>query len=187
MKQILSKLAFSLMAVLLITGCGGSSSSPTETAKKFIKAIAEKDFNGAKAYATKQSGQMLDNLGKTASLFGGGDNMDFGDGEVKMLREEIDGNKAAVYFQTDGGDEEFLNMMQENGDWKVIFTKNEVISRGEEKAKESMPDLSNNLGEVLGNVKGGLDSAMKELGGGLDSALNQLGDGLKKALEGATK
>lgn len=175
-------ISLTLFTVFVFAACGGSaSSSPTEVAGKFLNAMSRKDFTEAKIHATKKSGRMLDNLARTAGMFGGASDED--EGEVKVIREKIDGEKAIVYFEKGEGEEEFVNMMKEDGEWKVNFSKNEVVGRGREKVAENLPDLKEDLGKAFGGVKGGLDSALNTLGEGMDSAMKQFQGALEKAME----
>ena len=72
--------------------------------------------------------------------------------------------------------------MKEDGEWRVNFSKGELMNRGAEKAKE-MPKLKEDIGKALGGLGGSVDSALNELGGNLDSALQNIGEEIKNALD----
>lgn len=109
------KIMFILFCALLLTGCG---EKPASVAEKFTNALAKGDFEEAKKYATDNAGQMLDFI---AGLGGGEKKQNF---KFVLIKEEIEGDKATVYFK-DGvsGGEESIILVKKDGKWKAEIPK----------------------------------------------------------------
>lgn len=119
MMKTVMKIMLLLCFALLLTGCGDK---PASVAEKFSTALAKGDFTEAKKYATSNTGQLLDflaGLGPEANKMA--ENNDF---KFVLIKEEINGDKATVFFK-DGvsGKEDTLAMVKVDGKWKADVPK----------------------------------------------------------------
>ena len=136
--RLLKSLALVVVAALVVTACGGGSSSgsnasPSEVAKKFIKATMNFDFAESKQYVASdmlatynevyeqvmiqfESPEMKEYLelakGLTKNV------------QIEIINEEIDGDNATVTLKMSGvmgmeENEEDLHLVKENGSWKI--------------------------------------------------------------------
>ncbi len=164
---MLKKLSlFGILAasMLLFSACGDSDNTPENVAKAFLEKIANADFSGAKEYATEASGSMLDMM-EQASSFAPDETMK-STGNVEIIKTEKDGDVATVYYKTDD-EEEKLKVVKEDGEWKVAFSKSEM--------------MENKMGDEADDMD--MDMDMKDLGDSLDAALDDLGDEIEELKE----
>ena len=170
-------LTFLLMFGVLISlnACGGGSGdSPEAVAEGFFNEIVDLDFDGARKYATSGSGQTL-NMLKTTLAMAGEDNIDKPmEGEFKFIRTEENGNTATVYFEADG-EESDMKLKKEGGDWKVAFSKSDLMERGMEEAEERGEDVSN-IDLDMDAITDSLGEALKGLGEMLENLGEEISD-----------
>jgi hypothetical protein len=108
----MKKLFFILMSVVLMCSC---SSGPKKTAQNFTENLAKGKVDEAKKYATETTGKMLD----FAMSMGGNNKID-PDFKFIFVKDSIVDNKAWVTYK--GGEdknEETLELVKVDGDWKV--------------------------------------------------------------------
>jgi ABC-type glycerol-3-phosphate transport system substrate-binding protein len=124
--KTLRNLVIALCAVCMFAACGGST--PEAVAENFQQAMMDGDFKEAAKYATKSTAPMLE---QAASMLS--------EEQLKKMKEETKGvkisvkssevkeNEAAVTLETvaaDGeADEMVLQLIKEDGSWKVVFKK----------------------------------------------------------------
>ena len=100
--------------LIFLVGCMGSS--PSSTAKSFMSALQDGNATKAKEYATANTAVILDMMvamGKLPNVK-----------NFKIVKELIDGNRAMVrYTEGDSGQEQELNLIKVDGDWKVQISK----------------------------------------------------------------
>lgn len=170
MLRKLSLLGMFAACMLFITACGGgSANTPDGVAKAFLQEVADMDFSGAKKYATKASESMLDMMEKTAEL--APDGVGETSGDIEIIKTEEDGDKATVYYKSDGKEDK-VKVIKEDGDWKVAFSKGEMMDEGMDDAFEGEGDDTPDMD--FGDLGDSLDAAMEEL----DKALEDLGEEL---------
>ncbi len=164
---MLKKLSFfGILAasMLFFTACGGgSANTPESVAKAFLEEIADADFSGAKKYATKASASMLDMMEQAASL--APDGATETSGTVEILKSEENGDEATVYYKTEEKEEK-LKVVKEDGDWKVAFSKGEMMDEG--------------MDDAMGDGSDDIDMDFEDLGDSLGAALEELGEELKE-------
>ena len=96
-----------------------SSSSPGDTAEKFMTHLAHAEFTEAKQYASTSTGELVEMMGKMGAAMGG--KME-NDKDFKFVLEEenIEGDKATVKFRKkEEGKIQTVHLVKVDGDWKV--------------------------------------------------------------------
>ena len=105
---------------LTLTMAGCKSGDPKSVLTGFLTALAKKDINGAKKYATKESASMLDFMG--VMLATQTDKLDVS--KLEIGEPKIDGDKAVIETKDKAtGKIEKYNLRKEDGSWKVAFDK----------------------------------------------------------------
>lgn len=114
--------ALALLCVsLAFTACG--SSGPKAAAQSFFKAFASLDFEAARAVCTEEGKGSLSLLEAVASGMSGEDKAEFTKRySVTVTKVEVKGDTAvAHYAMPDGEGELTIDLVKENGQWKVKF------------------------------------------------------------------
>jgi hypothetical protein len=114
MMMINIKNLFAVLLLTILVGCFGSS--PSSAANSFMSALQDGNATKAKQYATTNSAVVLDMMvamGKLPNVK-----------SFKIVKELVDGNRAMVrYTQDDSGQEQELNLVKVDGEWKVQISK----------------------------------------------------------------
>lgn len=183
----MKKIVFSICAGLLLTiaACksGPSSSDPKATLVGFFKALSNKDFQGAKKFATKESESMLtmmESLMKTAENMKSKEmeeDMKYDEANMQFGETKIDGDRAVVPVtdKKKGETNEFI-LKKESGAWKVAFDKASMA----EMAGKKMQEEGDNSNVSLDS----LNKALEEIN--VDSVNAKMQEGLK-ALDSVNK
>lgn len=110
-----------VMAVFM-TACGGGAADPGDTAKNFLNALQELDFETAKKYATSGSAEVLDMMKSMTSAAPEGEMPE--PKAVEVTNVEEDGETAKVTYTLEGEEEtQTVDLKMEEGEWKVVFDK----------------------------------------------------------------
>lgn len=142
MKTALSPLVrpwlFALLGLLslLPLACGDpATQNPTTAAQAFLDAISAGDYERAKDYCTEGTRNNL-------TMFEGFAKMGANpaSGNTKTTREEINGEYATVYYDKDG-EEHFIKLRKEGGDWLVLANKADLGGFDDKKEKNSLFDM----------------------------------------------
>lgn len=117
----MKKVLFTLGIALALVSC---SKGPESSAKNFAENMAKGDFTEAKKYATSQTGALLDMV----QTMGGDKLSDLAkenkDYKFVMVKDSIVGDSVAwVTYTTKEGNEDVMNLVKENGEWKVSMGK----------------------------------------------------------------
>ena len=122
--KVLSKLLLIISASFLLFACGGSSSTPETVAEKYFEAVKNVDFDGIRSCLTKAAVVEFDS--GIASLSDEDIKLikeqSAGGEEIKILRSEINGDNAIVYFEQAHGDHSHeypISLVKESGEWKI--------------------------------------------------------------------
>ena len=116
----MKKILFTLGITLALVSC---SKGPESAAKNFTENITVGNFEEAKKYSTTQTGALLDMVQTM-----GGDklselskNTDY---KFKMVKDSIVGDSVAwVTFINKEGNEDVVNLVKVDGEWKVSMGK----------------------------------------------------------------
>ncbi len=150
MTRTLKISAIALLGALVLWACGGGAKTSKDVGTAFLEALAEGDFSTAKDYATKDSQEALDMM----ETMGGGETTGSKD-DIKVGEVKEDGDKATLMY-TEKGEEKTLDMVKEDGEWKVKYSKG-----GPTEGNSGLEELDNAM-EDLGNA---MEEAMEEVGG----------------------
>ncbi|SHF99724.1 DUF4878 domain-containing protein [Dysgonomonas macrotermitis] len=115
----MKKLLFILLLPFVFVACTGNG--PEGAAKGFSESMAKGDMTEAKKYVTPQTGALLDMIGS----MGGSEKMPtYPDYKFEMVKDSIEGDSIAwVTYKTPTGDEDVLNLVKQDGEWKVSMGK----------------------------------------------------------------
>lgn len=127
------KLLYSIYILFVLTSCSGDK-DPRPVAEQFLKAMSAHDYKEAKKYSTKETIKFLSQLERRDQLFG--DSTKEKTGKISIVSEEIQGDKATVYFKEEGNDlEQKISLRRLDPDttdldhskkWKVALRKEEI-------------------------------------------------------------
>lgn len=95
------------LKVMLEQSKGFLSMLPAEDAAKVVK--MEESVNGGTKEFFEGMMQFADDEGKPFAI-------------EEILREEIDGDKATVWYKNQGGEEESFGLVKEDGTWVMLFS-----------------------------------------------------------------
>lgn len=145
------------LVAVLMTSCGGGGGSPEATAKHFLNALQDMDFEGAKKYATEGSAEMLDMMQSMSSMAGDEEKPE--PKKITITNTETEGDKATVTYTAEGSDEEqTLDLVKQDGEWKVVFDKSSMggmnMDQGEDEEDNNMMEEENNMDEDTSNMDG---------------------------------
>jgi ABC-type glycerol-3-phosphate transport system substrate-binding protein len=130
--KLLKSLALVVSAALMITACGGGSgSTPSEVAKKFIEATSSFDFAKAKQYVTKEHQAAYDELNAKMDSPEVKATMEMmksfaANVKIDVVNEKIEGDNAEVTIKLGGmeamgvpAQEQTIHLVKEDGAWKI--------------------------------------------------------------------
>lgn len=150
------------LTLALFTACGGGKAKdPKGVAEAFLNAMAEQDWSTAKKYATAGSQEAIDQVAEMAESMKGLEDLAGEESETPEIKmgDVTEEGETAVVSYTEDGSEKQLNLVKEEGEWKVEFSKMGGM--------DDMGDMSEGLEEM--------DEALEGLEG--------LGDSLSEAME----
>jgi hypothetical protein len=114
---------------LLFSSCSFFAEKPSKNAEKFLTHFYALEFDEAKQFGTKSTGELLDVLKSFMAMLSEEDKKKK---TFAILEETIDGDTAVVTFQEDGSKEpETLNMVKEDGKWLVNMSKEDLNKEDE--------------------------------------------------------
>ncbi|HLP11250.1 MAG TPA: hypothetical protein VK177_04900 [Flavobacteriales bacterium] len=137
------KMTITAACAALLVACGGSvENNPKEVTKAFVKYMVEKDFSAAKGLCTEATGKDIDKLEEVAALMPA----------QSLDKEEVnckeEGDKATCTFCcVKGKGEETYELVKENGNWRVVFSKDGGASKKMEESMEKLEESMENLGD----------------------------------------
>lgn len=162
-------LAVATLAVATI-GCNnaGGSSDPKAVLMAFSEKLGKKDFEGAKALATKESAPVIDLMQKAmkmAEKFAGmvptgKEKQDASFENVKIGEPRIEGNYAYLPLTSSGSETIEYVLKNEGGAWKVDFTESTMNKMGMnvkdlEEAEKGMKEMDNmNMDSLTKGMEG---------------------------------
>ena len=128
-KYLLLFAAFTFIAASMMS-CGGGSSTPKEVAIDFTKKLNSLDFEGAKKLGTPETAKMLDMLSTFAAMMPDSVKNETKNLKVEAKDEKIDGDKAEVNIVNGDKGEEKINLVKQDGNWKVHMSKDNMGNEG---------------------------------------------------------
>ncbi len=163
-------LLLTLVVSAFMMSCGGNApKDPKGVAEAFLNAMNEQNFNKAKEYATEDSQEALQSMADLAEM---GENLGGEKPEPKEIvigDVEENGDEATVHY-TEDGNEMTLDLVKEDGDWKVKFDKMGGLMNDMEDTTE---ELTDSLGTAIDSLNAALDSVNEMLE---DTAMEEIKD-----------
>jgi len=136
------------LSTLFLTSCSFFADKPSKNAEKFLTHFYALEFEEAKKYGTKSTGELLDALKGFVAMLSEEDKKKK---SFKIVGETIDGDTAVVLFEEEGSKEpETLNMVKEDGKWLVNMSKEDLDK--EDEMEGSMDEIEEELEEELPGI-----------------------------------
>lgn len=170
-----------LTGIIFFASCHNHSDlSARETAEKFMTAVQFGDFKEARLYASDETAELLKFQNPAMKR-------PFQDG-FEVIREEVDGDYAKVFYTEEGEeDEKFIRMKKSGKGWLVIMSKSELRPGNIfDELNDGLKDSNDDWDEDSGGLRSISDEAKdeaKEIANSFLSAL-EAGD-VKGAMEHA--
>lgn len=167
MKKVLT--AIILTSIIFVNGCNNAEhGDPKTVLRAFFDAMSKQDWDGAKKYATVETGKTLDMLKTFASMGGTKKENDLKYDKDKMEFGEprIEGDKATITVKEKGStDATDMILKKENGNWKVAFDKATMMNMGADKVKGNInsDSVTNKININLDSIKNKMKDATKEV------------------------
>lgn len=128
-----------LLFFLLITVSCSKPESPRPVAEKFLNAMNERDFEEAALYSTEETQKLLKQLQRIREIQD--TDVFAAPGSFEILSEDIQGDKAVVYFRENNSElEQKISLMKVKNpgdpgkeEWKVSLRKEELRLNPDEK------------------------------------------------------
>lgn len=123
---------FRIMTLALITtillGSCKKRASPEEVALAFMHAIQDSNYDQARDYATKESQQVLQIYAIFDGRRSGTEREKIKNARIEVVNIEENGDKAEVtILNSSAHQKEVLQMVKENGQWKISLTFDSII------------------------------------------------------------
>ncbi len=128
---------------LLFSACKQEAATPKSITESFFTTLSAGDFTKAKTMVTKDSEEAIESL-KT-----------FAADQVKgkkytVIKEDIQGENATVTYKQEGKEgEKTMQLMKVEGNWKIMFDKNEFTGSLDELTK-SIEEMGDSLTTAMG-------------------------------------
>lgn len=162
-----------LAAALFMAACGSKADGPKEVATKFLTHINAMEFEEAKQYGTKETGELLDML-KGFAAMGDAEKPEATAFTITDVKEE--GETATVTYKSEGSEEaETLNLVKQEGKWLVNISKEDM-------------NKDEDMGGAMEDMDGAMEEGLDEMGAALDSlgnALEETAGQVQEAIENA--
>jgi hypothetical protein len=119
----ISKIVSAIFVIIILTACAGKD-NPRSVADKFLKSMSTEDFETAKKYGTEETEKLLDMMTGFKKMSADSTHKDL---KFEITREQVDGDKATVFYKEEGKPGELqLPMMKVDGKWKVLLSKESI-------------------------------------------------------------
>lgn len=127
-KLLLTMKYLSFIFLLVVAACSYPE-SPRPVAEQFLAALQNGDYDEASKYGTKETAKLLRQLKRMEEL--SHEKMEVSKGKITITSEEIDGDKATIYFKEEGSEAEQRLTLQktildEKKQWRVVLSKHEL-------------------------------------------------------------
>ena len=168
MKKIINAVLV-LLAIVAISACSNSPEPPEIVVEKFLNHLSKKEFEAAKAYATKETCEKISKMEGFASM--GGENAEELDETVYAdFASEIDdkANTAVVTYTADGKEEKFELVFMEATDstagrWLIHFPKEDSMSEAFDEAEQESEELVEKFDEAIDDATENLEEETDEV------------------------
>jgi cell fate (sporulation/competence/biofilm development) regulator YlbF (YheA/YmcA/DUF963 family) len=143
----LKSISFLFLLASVFFSCTSDSDTPKKVASHFLEAMEKRDYNDAMSCSTRSTQKLLTQLQRLEELTGENDAVK--PNKVTIVSEEIQGDKAVVYFKEEGNELQQRISLKRIADeknnkvWKVDLLKEE-LQLNRDAGLESMPESNEN-------------------------------------------
>lgn len=144
----LIKLTAVLMFTFVFAACKQEAKTPTSVTTEFFTALSAGDFKKAKEMVTEDAKESIESLELLAADKVKGK-------KYSVTGEKVEGDMATVTYKEEGIEgEKSMKLKKVEGNWKVMFDKNEFTGTNDElnKAMEGMGSAMDSLGTELDSM-----------------------------------
>ena len=126
----LKSISFLFLLASVFFSCTSDSDTPKKVASHFLEAMEKRDYNDAMSCSTRSTQKLLTQLQRLEELTGENDAVK--PNKVTIVSEEIQGDKAVVYFKEEGNELQQRISLKRIADeknnkvWKVDLLKEEL-------------------------------------------------------------
>ncbi len=143
----LKSISFLFLLASVFFSCTSDSDTPKKVASHFLEAMEKRDYNDAMSCSTRSTQKLLTQLQRLEELTGENDAVK--PNKVTIVSEEIQGDKAVVYFKEEGNELQQRISLKRIADeknnkvWKVDLLKEE-LQLNRDAGLESIPESNDN-------------------------------------------
>ena len=143
----LKSISFLFLLASVFFSCTSDSDTPKKVASQFLEAMEKRNYEEAMSYSTRSTQKLLTQLQRLEELTGENDAVK--PNKVTIVSEEIEGDKAVVYFKEEGNELQQRISLKRIADeknnkvWKVDLLKEE-LQLNRDAGLESMPESKEN-------------------------------------------
>jgi hypothetical protein len=143
----LKSISFLFLLATVFFSCSSETETPQKVAAQFLQAMENRNYEEAMTYSTRSTQKLLTQLKRLEELTGENDAVK--PNKVTIVSEDIQGDKATVYFKEEGNDLQqrisLKRTVEENKKvWKVDLLKEE-LQLNRDAGLESLPESSDNM------------------------------------------
>ena len=143
----LKSISFLFLLASVFFSCTSDSDTPKKVASQFLEAMEKRNYEEAMSYSTRSTQKLLTQLQRLEELTGENDAVK--PNKVTIVSEEIQGDKAVVYFKEEGNELQQRISLKRIADeknnkvWKVDLLKEE-LQLNRDAGLESNPESNEN-------------------------------------------
>jgi hypothetical protein len=143
----LKSISFLFLLASVFFSCTSDSDTPKKVASQFLEAMEKRNYEEAMSYSTRSTQKLLTQLQRLEELTGENDAVK--PNKVTIVSEEIQGDKAVVYFKEEGNELQQRISLKRIADeknnkvWKVDLLKEE-LQLNRDAGLESIPESNEN-------------------------------------------
>jgi cell fate (sporulation/competence/biofilm development) regulator YlbF (YheA/YmcA/DUF963 family) len=143
----LKSISFLFLLASVFFSCTSDSDTPKKVASHFLEAMEKRDYNDAMSCSTRSTQKLLTQLQRLEELTGENDAVK--PNKVTIVSEEIQADKAVVYFKEEGNELQQRISLKRIADeknnkvWKVDLLKEE-LQLNRDAGLESNPESNEN-------------------------------------------
>ncbi|MFM2155879.1 MAG: hypothetical protein RL516_628 [Bacteroidota bacterium] len=139
-------ISFLFLLATVFFSCSTETETPQKVATRFLQAMENRNYEEAMSYSTRSTQKLLTQLKRLEELTGENDAVK--PNKVTIVSEDIQGDKAIVYFKEEGNELQqrisLKRVVEENKKvWKVDLLKEE-LQLNRDAGLESLPESSDN-------------------------------------------
>ena len=143
----LKSISFLFLLASVFFSCTSDSDTPKKVASQFLEAMEKRNYEEAMSYSTRSTQKLLTQLQRLEELTGENDAVK--PNKVTIVSEEIQGDKAVVYFKEEGNELQQRISLKRIADeknnkvWKVDLLKEE-LQLNRDAGLEAIPESNEN-------------------------------------------